>query len=653
MRRYNLPGDRALLKNLLAEIPPVSLIYGGRRVTLAELSPQIEREALDETRTRTLFSAALDEHMTLRVERVDYADFPAAEWTAFVENHGEAPSALLEDFCVFDGALRGENPVLLHGNGDTCDESGYEWFREPVTAPIAMQPTDGTSCRGAFPYMRLCFDGFCVNLAVGWPAQWRAELAPAPDGAQLRVRQARCRMVVRPGETMRTPRMALTVSEGGDDRARNLWRRWYLAHVLPRTDGGPPEPRCFMHLLGAAGMPDFTGATEENQLHALNETLRRGLHPDVWWIDAGWYPCAGVWTTTGTWKPSPKRFPRGLAPLGARCAEAGMEMLLWFEPERVRENTEWDREHPEWLLFHNEPDGSLDPNRLVNLGDPAVLAAVTDRIDAILKESRASIYRQDFNFDPEPFWVQNEADDRVGALENLHVQGYLALWDALRARNPGLWIDSCASGGRRNDLETMRRAVPLHYTDVGYGNHPIKQKQHRQMFEWLPYFRAHNMNWDDPETGEYSRKNRLPDEYSDLVAMAPALTDMTAFDAPDEAFALSARMQPLWRRAAKRMMEGDYYPLTECRKSREDFYAMQFHDPDRGRGFFEVVSNNRNPNRVYPLRLKALSPKALYRVSDGLTGETVSQTGEALMGGVEIELSPRSGKLCFYEEIKE
>ena len=141
----------------------------------------------------------------------------------------------------------------------------------------------------------------------------------------------------------------------------------------------------------------------------------------------------------------------------------------------------------------------------------------------------------------------------------------------------------------------------------------------------------------------------LPQEVErDELGVAEVFTD-----APDEAFALSARMQPLWRRAAKRMMEGDYYPLTECRKSREDFYAMQFHDPDRGRGFFEVISNNRNPNRVYPLRLKALSPKALYRVSDGLTGETVSLTGEALMGGVEIELSPRSGKLCFYEEIEE
>lgn len=652
MRGYHSPEERALLNNLLAEIPPVSLVYGGRRVVLSELSPKIERETMDEARTRTVFSAGLDENLMLCVERIDYADFPAAEWTAFVENRGIAPSALVEDFCAFDGVLKGASPVLLHGNGDTCDESGYEWFREPVSAPIAMQPTDGTSCKGAFPYMRLGFDGFCVNLAVGWPAKWRAEFVPAPEGAHLRVRQARCRMVVRPGETMRTPRLALTVSKGGDDRARNLWRRWYIAHVLPRTDGGPPEPKCCMHLLGAAGMPEFTGATEENQLHALSETLRRGLRPDVWWIDAGWYPCDGVWTTTGTWTPDPKRFPNGLAPLGERCEEAGMELLLWFEPERVREGTEWDREHPEWLLFHKEPDGSLDPNRLVNLGDPAGLAAVTDRVDAILKEGHVKVYRQDFNFDPEPFWVQNETDDRIGALENLHVQGYLAFWDALRARNPGLWIDSCASGGRRNDLETMRRAVPLHYTDVGYGNHPIKQKQHRQMFEWIPYFRAHNMNWDDPETGEYGRTNRLPDEYSDLVAMAPSLTDMTPFDAPDEAFALSARMQPLWRRAAKRMMEGDYYPLTECRKSREDFYAMQFHDPDCQRGFFEVVSNNQNSNRVYDLHLKALSPETIYRVTDGLTGETATQTGEALMGGVAIELSPRSGKLCFYEKME-
>ena len=49
--------------------------------------------------------------------------------------------------------------------------------------------------------------------------------------------------------------------------------------------------------------------------------------------------------------------------------------------------------------------------------------------------------------------------DRQGITENLYVQGHLAFWDEFRRRNPYLRIDSCASGGRRNDLETIRRAV--------------------------------------------------------------------------------------------------------------------------------------------------------------------------------------------------
>ena len=60
-------------------------------------------------------------------------------------------------------------------------------------------------------------------------------------------------------------------------------------------------------------------------------------------------------------------------------------------------------------------------------------------------------------------------------LENLYVQAYLGFWDYLLMNVPGLWIDSCSSGGRRNDLETMRRSVPLHPTDYGYGYHHINQ----------------------------------------------------------------------------------------------------------------------------------------------------------------------------------
>ena len=47
----------------------------------------------------------------------------------------------------------------------------------------------------------------------------------------------------------------------------------------------------------------------------------------------------------------------------------------------------------------------------------------------------------------------------------------------------------------------MRRSVPLHYTDYGYGEHATKLDFHRTMFEWLPYFRETSQSWDLEESG--------------------------------------------------------------------------------------------------------------------------------------------------------
>ena len=87
-------------------------------------------------------------------------------------------------------------------------------------------------------------------------------------------------------------------------------------------------------------------------------------------------------------------------------------------------------------------------------------------------------------------------------MENHHVQGYYDFWDGLLKENPGLYIDSCASGGRRNEYETMKRSVPFHYTDLAYGDHPVKESFTDHMFRWIPYFRNHAMNW-DYEDGKY------------------------------------------------------------------------------------------------------------------------------------------------------
>ena len=101
-------------------------------------------------------------------------------------------------------------------------------------------------------------------------------------------------------------------------------------------------------------------------------------------------------------------------------------------------------------------------NRLLNLGNPAGAPWLIDHVDHLLTDQGIDLYRQDFNINPLRLsGAHTDAADRQGITEIRHVKAYLAYWDELRHRHPDMLIDSCASGGRRNDLETLRRAVPL------------------------------------------------------------------------------------------------------------------------------------------------------------------------------------------------
>lgn len=134
-----------------------------------------------------------------------------------------------------------------------------------------------------------------------------------------------------------------------------------------------------------------------------------------------------------------------------------------------------------------------DPTRpcgLLNLGDPSARRWATQMVSAMVTEANLTWYRQDFNTLPALFWDAADKASaanlshnyhhrrqqpqatlptvqivRDGISEALHIEGLYRFWDDLRAKHPGLSIDNCASGGRRIDLETLRRSVPLWRSD--------------------------------------------------------------------------------------------------------------------------------------------------------------------------------------------
>ncbi|MCK7462026.1 MAG: alpha-galactosidase [Sphingobacterium sp.] len=210
---------------------------------------------------------------------------------------------------------------------------------------------------------------------------------------------------------------------------------------------------------------EYVCATESYAIGMIDRLHQFGIGVDACWIDAGWYENATNqwWSGVGTWTVNRKNFPNGLKPVTAAARKYGQGFVVWFEPERVYEGTWLDREHKDWLTFlPGKPQSPARP------GQPEG-ARVADRPRREFHPGRG---RDGLpaGFQLRPGAVlegHGRAGPRRDRRDEAH-RGLYKYWDALLERNPGLLIDNCASGGRRIDLETTSRSIPLWRTDYQY-----------------------------------------------------------------------------------------------------------------------------------------------------------------------------------------
>jgi alpha-galactosidase len=636
---------------------PVSYRYGGAFYTGFPRNTAVKKRFLDGNMTEILLEGTLDSGLTLMAECTEYRDYPALEWTVYASSAN--PGAILEDFKGADMVFNGPDPVLVSNNGDFCSAEGYTPARTVLKEGVTFTqaPVGGRPCDRAFPYQRLLFKGWGVSIAIGWPGQWNCAWKGLKHGASFTAGQETVHTTLKAGEVFRSPRMALVYFTGNEERGVNVWRRWYRAHVLPRRMGEPVKPAMAFYYHG--GPVEFTRSTEENQLKNIKYVKDHIKGAGVWWIDAGWYPAKNAkgeddWaSTTGTWSPDPKRYPNGFGPVGRAVKDAGMDFLVWFEPERVRPGTWLAKEHPEWMLKTKSPQD----NMLLDLTNPGCHAWLCNHILGLIRESGIQCYRQDFNFKPLQFWRDNEAPDRQGMVENLYVQGYLKYWDFLLTEEPNLWIDSCSAGGRRNDLETMRRSVPLHPTDYGYGYHHINQAFRHTLYSWLVYVRSFTISWD--ENNEYFDPAKVSEKPSadnfKLVNGFAVMTigfDVQDLEAVEKDIPYFNKMLAIFRPFSKLALNGDFYALTENHRDNKKWTVFQFNEPGTGRGALQVLRNNQSPDgslRVFP---RGLDREAAYVMTNEETGERYEISGQAACEqGLQFTQPVRSGAVWFYEKL--
>lgn len=576
------------------------------------------------------------------LELKEYLDFPVAEWVVRFKNTGKKPTPILEDIRSMDLRLDvGLDAFLNYHDGDYNTPDSYEPHRVKLGGgwKCSFAPEGGRPTNRAFPYFNVEYpqDKSGVILVVGWSGQWSAAFECTKDQRSVVAGQELTHFRLLPGEEVRTPMSVVMLWKGDRIRSQNLWRRWMFAHNLPRPSGKLPEP--MFHV--CMGLQQ----SEKGEKDYIDAFFKRGIKFTHWWMDAGWYPSTNkLWGSVGTWKPDPQRFPHGIRAVSDHVHKKGMKLILWFEPERVTPGTELDVEHPELLLTS---DANTD--KLLNLGNRDAWKWIVERVDGLIVSEGIDLYRQDHNFNPLPFWRANDAPDRQGISEIRYVEGYLAFWDELRRRHPDMLIDSCASGGRRNDIETLRRSVPLLRSDYQSPENPAAD-----MNEYATGNQGHGYclsSW-FPFTGTgVSAKITYIARSHFTPCMGMGLADPKDDKADWKQFRL---MHAHWSMISP-FFGGDYYPLTPYSLSEDAWVAWQFHREDMNAGMAQFFRHSKSPFARAMFRLTALDADATYIVTDmDRPRRKIAATGKELMQkGIEVEMGDApSSALFVYEKRK-
>jgi alpha-galactosidase len=536
-----------------------------------------------------------------------------------------------------------KGPAVLHWmRGD--DNTGQSFApREKPFAPgrpdsMTLVPNGGKSSDGVAPFFNVAWEGGGVAVAVGWTGQWQATAAREAVGTMtMRAGQQLTNLVLEPGETVRTPRILLVFWAGSDPlRGSNLFRQLLIKHVLPRRGGDIVFPP----ICASVNEVDPGGGYEGPHVRVMPVLAERGY--EAFWSDMDpqhWYP-GGFPEGTGNWVVDRVKYPHGLKAVGDAAHAAGLQYLLWFEPERVHFGTQVEKEHPEWVMKADK-----EWSQLFALHIPAARRWITEVMDGFIRETDLDWMRWDFNVAPLGFWRRADAPDRQGMTENLYVQALYAMWDDLRTRHPGLVIDVCAGGGRRIDLEALSRGLPLWHSDLQCeGSHPAAdQLQNAGLFRWVPLHGTVTLGYEP----DYAFRSALTGGSVNVGAD----TDGIINNARDHTAEAAKRSTALTRRV-RTFLIGDFYPLFPHRESEEAWFGYQFHRPDLEAGLALLFRREKCAEQAVTAELRVIDLKARYEVSLVDAGTTKTMTGAELARlPIAVPQAPGSA-LVFYKQIR-
>ena len=604
-----------------------------------------------------------EDGLKVRLKRKFYPDFDASEWVIYFEYTGEGKSKILSQMNDCDVLVnlpeyvhkfKGDRltdgaPKIIKmkgcvpGHKYRCDdvESSTEFalyedyiWNEGQTLEYAN--TGGVPSNGMMPFFEVNQGEQGAIVAIGWSGGWKAEFAKCKDGIVVKTGMKRAEFYLNQDECIRTTSVLIMEYNKGSENASNKFRRLIKEHFSCSARRNRKKNYLLANEL-------WGGLTSEEMKKRIGEYKKYGIIFEQEWIDAGWYGSSqkcddafeGDWASfTGDWYMNPRVHKKEMVDVKEGCEDAGMRMMFWIEPERILEGTESFVKHPEYLLrLKDEKTGKDSPHCLMNLGNEDARKYVFDTICHFADSLNMECLRQDFNFEPELYWDANEEEGRRGICEIKHIMGLYKLWDDILEKYPDMMIDNCASGGRRIDIETLKRAIPFFRSDYQCEFNPepdVTQTHGTNIARYLPYTGCTTKVKSDT----YSARSTYASSWGGAFYN-------TVFQTMDDADFKWAKSILEEYKSVRKYFSCDFYNHGATTMDQSSWTIWQY-DDSGNEGIIMAFRRCKSPMETATIYLKGMEEQSEYEFLCCDNGEISCISGEELMtNGFPIRLDKK------------
>jgi len=534
----------------------------------------------------------------------------------------------------------GEGYRLSYLTGRWAGET--QLHREPVEpGKKVLESRRGNTSHQANPWFALDYQGAADEEhgrvwfgAIGWSGNWKLVVEETP-AQQVRVtggfNDLDFGYLLKPGETLETPAFYGGFTDQGFGESSRIMHAFERQEILP--DRAAPHPRPVLYNSWEATTFDVN---EAGQKQLADKAAKIGV--ELFVMDDGWFgqrndDHAGL----GDWTVNPQKFPNGLKGLIDYVNGLGMKFGLWVEPEMVNPNSDLYRAHPDWAMHFNDRPRSEARNQLIlNMARDDVRDHIFTVLDKLVSENHIEFLKWDMNRHfGEPGWPEVAVAEQKQIWVK-YVDNVYNIIDRLRAKHPGLEIESCSGGGGRLDLGILKRVDEVWTSD----NTEAFDRLRIQEGFTNAYAPKVMMAWvtDVPNLNGRS----TPLKYRFLVAMQGSLGIGSNLNHwTDADFALASRMVGIDKEIRATVQQGNLYRLFSPREG--EFTANQYVSQDGKQAVLFAFLHSQQYLRPAPVvYLRGLDERAVYRIKpidDKLTGGLETASGSYLMNhGIELRL---------------